>query len=1726
MTNASDFERKRPSVRERSAYRWPARVISIVLVPALVAVSIPVSAEPQVKSGPPPAPDVTVNRRTPKPAAPPLYPVFSLMPTTDEIVRARVFGEPILPLGGDGSIEENAALAKAITAWLKSGDPEATRPFEAFLSAYPASVWRASVLANLGKFYKRRGYYTRAQQKLTEAWMIAKEATDAHGRTIAEQSLIDLLELECGFGRASALQQLVDQVGTRELMGKAAETVERARNSIWTLTYAHHTALPSGSIALGQILRRIYPDEPRRPEIVAFHATVDGASVAQIADLSRAVDFPMEPVYRGDSKSEVPIPSIVHLNPGHFGAIVGEANGFYMLDDPLLGGEVWMSEAALREQSSGYFLVPEGERPSGWTAPTTELAANVRGKCATAQPLDQPPCTSGQCCSGAGGQCGGNPPMALYSLHPVHAGLMIRDTPVGYAPPVGPDVRFTVLYNQRGATQPNTPTYGNMGSLWFPYWTAYIEDDPANGLAPATLVGFGGGMLKYTGFSADRYAPEPLTRSELVRISTAPIRYERRNPDGSREVYSLVEGVATNPRRIFLTESFDPQGQRLLFTYDSKARMVSITDAIGQVTTLAYEHPDDELKITKVTDPFGREAHFEYTNALTLGKIKDPIGIESEMSYGDGAFVSQLKTPYGATTFASGRGGDIYNHSLFQWIEATDALGGRERMELVHYGIVSPEIPNSEPPAVVPTGFEPQNTQLNGNNSFYWDKRAMALYPSDRLKAHQTHWTFNEAFRFGPPMASEKAPLENRVWYAYDGGPLPTWVGASRMPSKVGRVLDDGTSQIHRFEWTDKNMLQRYTDPLGRETVFAYGGGGSDLLTVKQRNGFAYELLTELSHNGIHLPLTVKDASAQQTVMTYNTVGQPLTVTNAKNETTTLTYDASRYMQTVTGPLAGTTATLTWDALGRARTVNYDGRTVTFTYDVLDRVTRVDYPDGTYEAATYKLLDPETYRDRFGRITRLFHDALQRITSVQDPQGRIVRQNWCECGSMDKLIDANGNETSWVRDLQSRVTAQVRANGTSSSVTYESTTSRVKKVTDAKLQDVLYEYFLDDGLKRVSFANAANPPAPVSFTYDGAYARVLAKTDGQGGTTYSYNPIAVPPSLGAGQLASIDGPLTNDTITLGYDPLGRVTSRAINGVAESVVLDTLGRLQSVTNPLGSFNYSYVGVTDRLQTLSYPNGQTTEVSYFGANDDHRLQQILHKKAGGALLSRHAYTYEPSGNIKTWTQETDVSAAKTYDFEYDRADQLTAATLRTTDPTPAVLKRYVYAYDAAGNRTSEQSDNGVLSASHNNMNQVTTTQPGGTLRVGGTTNEVANVTLGGQAARILPGNTFEGEVSVSAGTASVPVVATDGSGNARTYTYNISVAGSTKTLTYDANGNLLSDGTRTYEWDALDQLVAVQGDGKRSEFSYDGDRRRVRLLETQGGTITKDDRFVWQDTLLLEERDSSGNIVWRRWHGGAQQGAEVTFHLWDHLHSISEVTDWSGTVRARYESDPYGRRTMTAGDLGSPFGWAGMISHEQSGLSLAVYRAYDPALGRWVSEDPIGLVGGRNLYAYGRNNPSTARDPLGLKITMSGFEGEEGEVRALLMTLLETSWGRGCLTELVNSKTRNLTIMPGMPHYEPKTDTITFEPRVAYPIETDDGWQFIAPILQLAHELTHAIGPPCLRHSEERAVKLENYIRGQFGFPFRSGYPIRGHYLWTVRSEPPNWVWEWKRDQRMP
>lgn len=145
----------------------------------------------------------------------------------------------------------------------------------------------------------------------------------------------------------------------------------------------------------------------------------------------------------------------------------------------------------------------------------------------------------------------------------------------------------------------------------------------------------------------------------------------------------------------------------------------------------------------------------------------------------------------------------------------------------------------------------------------------------------------------------------------------------------------------------------------------------------------------------------------------------------------------------------------------------------------------------------------------------------------------------------------------------------------------------------------------------------------------------------------------------------------------------------------------------------------------------------------------------------------------------------------------------------------------------------------------------------------------MTIQGKAAAVASANTFTGGVLVVPGTNVFAIRATDASGNAATATYEVDVTDAPKTFTYDANGNLTSDGTRTFEWDARNQLVAVTVGTHRSEFVYDGLQRRVRQIERDNGVTTADTRVLWCETAICEERAADGVTVTRRAFGLGEQ-----------------------------------------------------------------------------------------------------------------------------------------------------------------------------------------------------------------------------------------------------------------
>ncbi|MBS1767176.1 MAG: hypothetical protein JST05_07230 [Acidobacteria bacterium] len=222
-----------------------------------------------------------------------------------------------------------------------------------------------------------------------------------------------------------------------------------------------------------------------------------------------------------------------------------------------------------------------------------------------------------------------------------------------------------------------------------------------------------------------------------------------------------------------------------------------------------------------------------------------------------------------------------------------------------------------------------------------------------------------------------------------------------------------------------------------------------------------------------------------------------------------------------------------------------------------------------------------------------------------------------------------------------------------------------------------------------------------------------------------------------------------------------------------------------------------------------------------------------------------------------------------------------------------------------------------------------------------------------------------------------------------------SGTNLALIYDANGNMTSDGISTYAWDAENRLVSVVDGqtGQVTHFTYDGLGRRVEITEQQPGqpAPSSDTKYLWDGQAMAEALTADGTGVLQQYYqqGFVDTDGTALYYTRDHQGSVRELTDSSQTIRARYDYDPYGRATKLAGDKDSPFLFTGHFWHGQSGLYLAMFREYDPNLGRWISRDPAGSVDGSNEYAYVQNRVVNATDPTGLWTLLNPLSWMDGD-----------------------------------------------------------------------------------------------------------------------------------------
>jgi RHS repeat-associated protein len=1534
----------------------------------------------------------------------PSMPEFSSLPSDEEIYRQRVFPIPLrrvedLP---SPSPAENRDLAAALARYGRSatGDPA---PLVEFLQRHPGSAWRPSLLGNLGLLWRRAGRFQKAIDAFEETWELTRRARGVDGHAIGDWAAGELAKMHSHLGHGGRVRKLLREIEGRQLMGPATEYITAAREALVRSHLHPEGEYRCGPMALASLLRHRGLDPPA--ELLSAKGSRRGMSLSEVEALGRQVGLKVRAIHR-EPGSAVPVPSVVHWKVDHYSAIVAreQQNGqeMFLVENPLFEDQIWVSRKALDDETSGYFLAPEGAVEHGWRDTGPAETGEVFGRCWRGELDDEETrCTSDK----IGGSIPGcprcacvTPPkgMPVYRFHTMLISLNIVDRPIGYTPPVGPAVNFTLTYNQREAYQPALFSFANLGNKWTFDWMSYVVDGGPSSLGRIYVYLRGGGLelhdmnSRVPGFRLASSRPHYQSQSYVtVAEGRTNDAYQRRLPDGSREIFSLIENTSRMPlgsRRIFLTEIVDPAGNSIKLTYDARFRVVSVTDAIGQVTRLSYDLASDPLKITRVTDPFGRAATFGYDNQRRLVKITDPVGIVTEFLY-DGDFINAMTTPYGVTTFRAGRLTDPFLISSYaesnRWIEATDPHGDTERLEFR-------------------SRLEPLPARLR-DGSLYWDKKVWKERGRDFAHARLIRWKLVGGTLMSGVPWTVKSPLEGDIEFTYPRQEhldqlASLRIGDEGIPASVERNLEDGTRQVERFEYNIWGKFTRTVDPAGRAFTFAYSSDGVDLVEVF--NEKTRERVMRATYNSQHLPLTVTGASGQTRRATYNSRGQPLTVTNAGGDTVTFAYDGNGFLLSETGPLTEIVTRYTYDSAGRLRTAtDPDGYRVTLDYDALDRPTRISYADGTFEQIRYDRLDPVEFTDRAGRVTRVTYDSLRRITSVTDPLGQTTRMNWCNCGGLAELVDPAGRVTTWERDLEGRVTAKILPDGATTRYEYGPVSGRLLRVVDPKGQGTRYEYTADDYVRRVSFDNTAVPTPPVTISYDPNWERLVRVEDDTGVTDYTYHPVG---SRGALQLAAVTGQVPGSRIEYSYDELGRLTRRSVNGVAADLVYDTAGRVTRLSNALGDFAMTYQGASGRLVSMAYPGGQRSRFEYAGASGNFQLRQLQHLAADGTVLSQFDYGFLPGGELASQRryQPGFDPAVATFTYRYDAAGQLVAAALVAEDGTS--LGTFDYGYDPAGNRTNEDRRGVARSLSFNHGNQLT--------------------------------QEFEQDQS--------------------------------REFRYDANGNLIGDGRRTFEWDALNRLVAIAAGERRSEFCYDAWDRRVRVIEKNGGDTLSDTWQLWCGGEVCEERAATGDgsATQRRFFPqGEMTGEARLFYTVDHLGSVRQLTDGQGSVTASFDYDPWGRMVRAGAEIDPALAFAGYRWHTPSGLALTHYRAYDPDLGRWLSRDPLGEEGEDNLYAYAGNDPVNRLDPLGLKYIVAPGSSKYFKFRFNQdLKALRKSCIFRALEKDLNDLPITVQYSPNHTFFNPITQALHFNPDLYVAYKNGK----VPPMLSLAHELGHA------------------------------------------------------------
>ncbi|MCL4207914.1 MAG: hypothetical protein KJ000_35965 [Pirellulaceae bacterium] len=1017
--------------------------------------------------------------------------------------------------------------------------------------------------------------------------------------------------------------------------------------------------------------------------------------------------------------------------------------------------------------------------------------------------------------------------------------------------------------------------------------------------------------------------------------------------------------------------------------YDLAGRLKATVDPLGRRTAFGYDAAGQMTSLTR-PDPAGDGSQGGPVTGWAfdaLGRVvsqTDPLGNVTALAYEDYGrrIVTTHPDPDGGGPLDSPETVAQYD-AAGNLIAATDAL---DRVTAYAYDQLGRLVRVTHP--------DPDDPSQPGSETEYqYDKAGNLRFVIDVL-GNVTELVYDHRDRLVEMVLPDPDGLGSPQWtYTYDAAGQrltetdPLVRTTSYLYDALGRVVEytlpdpDGpgplAAPVYSYAYDLAGNLLSVTDPLNHTTSYTYDDFDR-VLTVTDAlsgvTGFAYDARGQLlertdplgrttawSYDQLGRTVAVTDPLNQTTAFAYDAVGNLLSVTDPLNHTTSYAYDNLYRRTAVTDPLSGAT-TFAYDAAGQLlEHTDPLSRTTAWAYDGLGRVTSVTDPLSqvtgyTYDAAGNLL----SVTDPLNRTTSYSYDDLYRRTAIIDPLAGMTTFSFDLAGNLTGLTDPVDNTTAWDYDGLNRVVAETNELNDARTFTYDAANNLLTR-TDRNGRVIEYAYdalhrrveeqWLDDQqtvIRTLSFSYdaasqltaAADPAASYDYQYD-ALGRRTSVTHDIAGLGF---PVVLASAYDAASnrtslSATID--TTADFVNqYTYDGLHRMTRieqtgvTGGNAVAEKridLTYDAASQYQTITR------YADLAATKLVATSDY----TLDAAG-------RLTVLSHAQ-GATPLAGYSWTYDAGNRITEFTSLLDGTA----DYTYDDTDQLTGADYTAGAGLPPAPPDETYGYDANGNRTMTGYATG-----DNNL--------------------------------VLSDGTYDYEYDAEGNRTRRTYIAsgevTDYDWDHRNRLTRVTVKASdqgpvTKDILYDYDVfNRLVGKSVAYDTDPADpeDVTYFVYDGERWERGNAGDH--LALVFDGNGDLTN--RYVYGpavDQILADEQLDSLTTP-----------GEVLWPLTDNLGTVRDLAAFDD---ATGDTTVVNHRTYTAfGQILSETDptiehrFAYTARHWDDDAQLYHYRArwYDPALGRFLSEDPIGFeAGDGNLQRYVGNSVTNVMDPSGLE-----------------------------------------------------------------------------------------------------------------------------------------------------